>query len=381
MRVVLCGVDTLHLHVTRELEPKRLDDIERLKAQAQRLKRGSPDLPRYRVGGQTFKVLPGGGQRGPLILDNEHMAISIAPSNPEGMHTAYAEVRSLYLWQRGFHHAGAEAGLVLSELTSNGPAAVSRIDLAADFQGWVPQEEDRKLFVCRARWERQTRTHKELTGWEWGKGAVHARIYDKTLEIAEQSGKEWFADLWREHQGYSPDDPVMRLEFQLKREALREFLDTGTGEVPFDVWDSAQLHCGNGWKALTGGERPWLSMRMHRTSDNRHLMDPRWVVLQKQPVVPGAGLVVPTTSEVDLLRVRRMGELDRTLGQLAGYLARGLAEREALGMTLPNWKAEVRALVNEAFKHSANNGRPILRRAAQLAAEFREAQEGLTWMH
>jgi hypothetical protein len=57
-----------------------------------------------------------------------------------------------------------------------------------------------------------------VSGFSIGKGDIVARIYDKTLEISK-SGKDWLYDLW----GIGRDVRVWRVEFQLRREALKEF--------------------------------------------------------------------------------------------------------------------------------------------------------------
>ncbi len=51
-------------------------------------------------------------------------------------------------------------------------------------------------------------------------GVIAARLYDKTRELAH-SGKGWATELWRPA-GWEPGQEVWRLEFELKRDYLKE---------------------------------------------------------------------------------------------------------------------------------------------------------------
>lgn len=116
---------------------------------------------------------------------------------------------------------------------------VSSVDLCIDIAGWDDVERlDRVLnFVSRSRkrmirdeseWisEMKSREYSvgfQRTGYDFSRGkhgssSLSCRMYDKSREL-EQSGKEWFLDLWCSH-GWSEEDG--RVEFSFKREALHE---------------------------------------------------------------------------------------------------------------------------------------------------------------
>jgi len=129
-------------------------------------------------------------------------------------------------------------------------AVCSRIDIYADFQGWVPQSEDYDCFVTRSR---RNTCHsvvhydgRKFTGFTFGRDAMAARLYDKSLEIAH-SGKGWMREVWGDR--LDPSAPVWRLEFQLRREVLAEFSLT----TPDDVI----AHRNNLWTYAM----QWLSLR------------------------------------------------------------------------------------------------------------------------
>src|SRR5690606_11582440 len=64
-------------------------------------------------------------------------------------------------------------------------------------------------------------THRKLTGFSIGKGQLSARLYDKPEEIASKSKKFWMYDVWGV-ESVARDHRVIRVEYQHRREALRE---------------------------------------------------------------------------------------------------------------------------------------------------------------
>jgi hypothetical protein len=77
--------------------------------------------------------------------------------------------------------------------------------------------------VTRARDDSNYRRNKKLTGIVIGKGKIKARIYDKYSEIINKSNKIWMFDVWKIDQP-PQDNKIIRVEFQLRREALKELL-------------------------------------------------------------------------------------------------------------------------------------------------------------
>ena len=55
-----------------------------------------------------------------------------------------------------------------------------------------------------------------------------ARIYDKTEEVRKK-GSDWWPEIWGE--AFQPDKRVLRVEFQLRREAIRELGMSSPDEV------------------------------------------------------------------------------------------------------------------------------------------------------
>lgn len=183
---------------------------------------------------------------------------------------------------------------------------VSRIDLFADFQGWDLTGDQRGSFVCRATDVGLFEANGALTGLQFGKrssGTVDARIYNKTIEILS-SGSEYWKEIWGD--SYDPSRDVFRVEFEVLRGALREFML----DDPDDVLDAT----GALWAYLT----TWLS---YRTPTGDHTRS-RWPVAPewedvRHSRVSGGELGIERT-----YRGKQRGELGKMMPALVGNLAR-----------------------------------------------------------
>jgi len=154
IRVLASGIDTLHLFTTTLVRHKQVVALEAAKALAvQTVKNGT--LPTETIAGHTLTVERHGARTAPLLLDSEHMAVRVNPYAAQNLPSVGVELRALYLWQRGAEEAARQAQAVADALTrpplpGDELLRVSRIDLAVDFQGWLPTLEDEARFVTRA---------------------------------------------------------------------------------------------------------------------------------------------------------------------------------------------------------------------------------------
>jgi hypothetical protein len=126
-------------------------------------------------------------------------------------------------------------------------ARASRVDICTDIQ--IPAEMWHKDLLDHVVGHIQKRTihlsFKKLEGFQIGKGKFTARLYDKPLEIAEKSHKDWFFDLWKIKE-VPEDQRVIRVEFQVRREGLKELaVDTIWDFInhPRSLWD----YCAQSW--------------------------------------------------------------------------------------------------------------------------------------
>lgn len=216
------GTDSLYLSYPGELRPEVENRLKRLKALAQSQDPSEQAQAQYPLGEHIFEVKDRGASLFPYILQDGTFRIQLArPSKTLPM--AYVKVSSGYLAHVRPLEAEQALRTLLAELGSlQGSANVSRIDLFVDFATSEDMDSwTRHAWLTRAAQISAYAIDGKFSGWSIGAGGiVSARLYDKRLEI-EASGKYYLLDLWRKT-GWDGSQPVWRLEFQLKREALTQ---------------------------------------------------------------------------------------------------------------------------------------------------------------
>lgn len=249
MRLVLSGVDSLVIGWSGTVDPELM---RHLKAVKDAIGAGVNPGP-VEAGGWTWNVLP---KARPFyqvgMSDSEGRVILFLSDAPGGHPTFYVRLLSQWLWEVGPDRAVDEVRELCRRLTVDGELigeTVSRIDLATDWEGLpIPDPAHR---VCRSRRWWVYGEGQVVTGLQFGKGAVVARIYDKTLEAA--ADKSWFYRLWWPEEGEHPDPAgrqVTRVEFQLRRDILRE--------AGLSTWEEVRVCLADLWRYLT---TEWLSFR------------------------------------------------------------------------------------------------------------------------
>lgn len=375
VRIPASGIDTLHLFTTTTIGRRWVARLEEAKAEAVETPKGR-QLPKESIVGHTLTVERHGARTAPYLLDSEHMAVRVNPFAAENLPSVGVELRALYLWQRGAQEAAREAQAVADALTrpplpGNELMRVSRIDLAVDFQGWVPSLEDEGRFITRAADRAMHKQRRAFTGFMFGRGILAARLYDKSREI-KVSGKHWFRKVWARSPHYDSRAPVWRLEFQVKREALRAMKARTDAPEPvaIDTWPDALSHARGLWRLMA---TRWLAMRLPRTRETRQRLTPEWEALLGQGFADGpwAG------SESDLYREARLSGAEQTTAQLAGYLARGYAEHRFLGENGDDFDAALPAIIGRARQHAERTGRTVEARARERLVDWVQTAESI----
>jgi len=192
---------------------------------------------------------------------------------------------------------GAECGPVL--------LTVSRIDLFADWQGWALNGDDRHRFVCMADSRTLYEDGQVFTGFAFGtrtSGSIIARIYDKTIE-SEKKGTDYWREIWG---AVDEGQPVLRVEFEIARNALRQYGLNSPEEV---LGAKGAL-----WADLTN---TWLSFRS-ASEDNtksRWPVSPEWEQIRRARIAEAA-FGIDRTYEG-----RQQGNLRLLAPGLVGYLS------------------------------------------------------------
>ncbi|MFT3786035.1 MAG: hypothetical protein QM770_07700 [Tepidisphaeraceae bacterium] len=212
---------------------------------------------------------------------------------------------------------------------------VSRADIAADFELSEPLTSDflKSHLVTRARKRNEHAQGDTLQTFYVGQGAgaIQLRIYDKIAEIVANGGvKNWFFDLWK----VGPQARVWRVEFQLRRLALKQFGIRSLEQLP--------ERTPKVWNALT--EQCMVLREPDDSNKSRRSVHPWWAAVQSVGELLG--------SELSAVRdTRKPGTaptqwyVSHGAGCVVGYAAR--TGTRQIGDAIHQFMAEVWAYWNE----------------------------------
>jgi hypothetical protein len=256
------------------------------------------------LGEVTFGLAPHGWGRYRYLACHEVGRIGF--STPGHLPVVRVQPRAELLHAVGPAAAVAGFSELLAECCTELSLSVNRVDLFADWQGWELDGTHRERFACRAGALRSFEDGGAFTGFEFGSRTSKtfcARIYDKTAEIAH-SGADWWPAVWGD--AYQSGERVLRVEFEVGRQAL--------GEFGLDSPERVLAGTGDLWSYATG---EWLTYRAPGGGVNpsRRPIAPEWRQVQAASLAGAA---------VGLRRVlagRHAGSLRRLFPGLVGYLA------------------------------------------------------------
>jgi hypothetical protein len=238
-RAYVAGPDTIHVsaeaNVSEEVRAKL--DAEKDAAQLA-VRENAVHCPEW-LGAQVHPHGTRGGYG--HLIETEDFTVKLLGANIPNRPGLYVELRSLFLHTHPEGARGAcEEALcwirdqllydqdekTLRSAVSFEGVKLSRADLHIDWQGgWAPSVADADNFVKPARVKSQIyHDGTTFTGMAFGRGALMARIYRKSLEARERNNEAYFALLSeRAPQDLHLHTDVWRLEFQLRREGTKGF--------------------------------------------------------------------------------------------------------------------------------------------------------------
>jgi hypothetical protein len=274
-RVLTSGVDSLEMTVdVFWRDDKFFKKLSQLKADAQKQK---ADMPGY-LSGEGFEwsflvsQFSGKGYEWTLSSAEYHVQIGnwMSPKSRPSMNIKiYSQTLLLYGVIEAIDRILALFACAGARATE---AKLSRVDMCVDLL--IPQT----LWTSDLIEHRVTRARKlesygpasNASGYMIGKGsALSARLYDKPREILEKSKKTWMYDLWQ-IQSVPEHCLVIRVEFQLRREAIKE-LGMNT------VWSFVN-HPRNAWGYCT---QVWLRFAIDTSVHHRDQQTmPFWKTVQ-----------------------------------------------------------------------------------------------------
>ncbi|NQZ54535.1 MAG: replication initiation factor [Piscirickettsiaceae bacterium] len=222
-KILRTGIDSLYLSYQGNLLEESSIRLIELKKLAQSNEPHTVSLAQIALNDHVFEVKDRGRHPFAFILNDNWYRIEIAKLGAIRTPLAHVQVRSELLTQHGVENSVSDLNNIVNELgiLTESPA-VSRLDLCVDFVTDYPLFEiSDNDWVTRAKTMDRYTVKREFSGWSIGIGGnIIARLYNKTLEM-EKHPRSYLEELHREC-GWDGVSDVWRLEFQFRREALRE---------------------------------------------------------------------------------------------------------------------------------------------------------------
>lgn len=221
------GIDSLYLSYHGQLSEEWNIKLDDLKTIAQSEDEAEQALAQVSIGSHLFEVRDKGMPRFPYVLVDNCFFIKINRKQSKTLPMAHVQISSEYLAAVGVEAAEIDLRMVINTLgIVDGAASVSRADLFLDFvcannlalieqPDWITRANlMAKYFDCRL--------DEPFTGWVIGMGGnLHARLYEKIIEIVHKSHKTYLLELWQAN-GWQVGEKVWRMEFQTEKQTLKE---------------------------------------------------------------------------------------------------------------------------------------------------------------
>lgn len=218
LKLLLHGIDTLqcayYLLPTEKGKAFNFEMLSRMREgiKNSKMKEGA-FIP---LGNTEFLLQPYGTSSGfPLVIKNRDFKIEFGEFNwPNFFVTFTSEAlwrQSAFGLNRKFLKWVESIGYMQTKNET-----LSRVDFTFDYS--IPEidfnEDD---FVTRSTKDSQHRENKKTQTFQFGKGDIVLRVYDKVAEINQKSEKVWFFELWGQSEN------VWRIEWQARKEILKRF--------------------------------------------------------------------------------------------------------------------------------------------------------------
>ena len=272
--VLLTGIDSLYVSYQDSLKPDWDVLLSSCKECAQSESAEEQLRAQVEICDHLFVVHDRGSGRFAYVLSDNWFRIAVARASAKSMPVVHVQISSESLMLEGVEHVlGSLADLVHTISVPRSGPHVSRSDLRVDFVTPVDLARiDVYAWVTRARDKAKRFVGREFSGWSIGLGGnVSGRLYNKLLQV-EKSRKGYMRDIWTAR-GWDGVNPVMRLEFQLEREALREL---GVDVVPdlIEKLPALWMYCTEDWLQLK-------VTNLENDTPSRWVTDPFWLAMSK----------------------------------------------------------------------------------------------------
>ncbi len=273
-RLLRSAIDSLYLTNMGELSDFMQLRLNNLKTVAQSPLARESALAQIKLGKHLFEVASHGRHPFAFILNNPHFRFEIGGQGAKRTPLLYARIASELLCCVPSDSIIADLHQIISELgTAQGATNVSRADLCVDFVTDYPLESiEQDQWVTKARNFAKHVSDRQFSGFSIApKADLSARLYNKTLEM-KKNPRPYLEALWWAN-GWDGISPVWRLEFQFRREALRN--------LSVVTYTDLMTSLRGLWEYATG---KWLRHTQPSDTDStqsRWPLSPLWEAIQK----------------------------------------------------------------------------------------------------
>lgn len=191
MNLLLAGIDTIECAYYLHPGTDSKLDFDALRAQKEAIRQSKhPESGVLSLGGKDFLLSANGTKSGyPFLISNQECSIQFGEFNTPSFFVKYS---SFALWNKGaellheqFLDWASGLGLVVMR-----PEGLSRGDFAFDFH-LEDIDFDEDSFVTVAAKDSQHRKNGKVQTFTFGRDEVVLRVYNKSDEVQEASGKYW----------------------------------------------------------------------------------------------------------------------------------------------------------------------------------------------
>lgn len=267
------GIDSLYVSYKGTLNEDIKAQLEEKKSLAQSGDEKERSQAKMIILDHCFEVKDKGKGLYAYVLVDAWYHIQISPSQSKKLPPVYVQISSDVMNNIGINDAMTYLRDVIKTFFIQVESeTISRADLFIDFITDVNLEAIKENeWIRRAKKLDKYWMETIFTGWSIGLGGeISARLYNKTKEL-EKSHKEYLKPVWQSN-GWSEGQTVWRLEFELKREFLKQMSVNTLSDL---INTSNDL-----WRYCT---HSWLRLAIEENAENRNrwATHPLWNMLQQ----------------------------------------------------------------------------------------------------
>lgn len=293
-----------------------LDKLLSNKLLAQTQKNDNKSFKQYQhaFGSDSFQIMPSTVRGFSVSIQNQDVTIHLKKLVVTIDQSPFIKVefRAHFLQRNGYMSAVQKINKFLKDhIISHYVIKISELHLHCDIQGYNFSILDFHRMKSKTRNNRYYDNDatndsfyfsgRSFQGFMRGGGDYMLRVYNKTKEIKKFPNKSYIEELWKTNKNYDPTKNVFRIEFQLRREKLKNMVIDGQVLDGFEVilnnlnniWgrclkdfslrdisDKDTTEIMLGFKTLKNGEQRVLSRDGVRTRFDRSDVHPLWKVIE-----------------------------------------------------------------------------------------------------